>query len=72
MSVTFVLLILLLFLMTMIGENRGLKSFLILVLNLCTFFLMLKSITAGINPIYATIAGCIILSSITYNYFIDI
>lgn len=70
MSVTFVLLIVLLFLMTMIGENRGLKSFIILILNLFTFFIMLKSITSGIDPIYATIAGCIILSSITL-FFIN-
>lgn len=70
MSVTVVLLLLLLCLMVMIGENRGLKSFFILLLNLCTFFIMLKAITAGIDPIKATIAGCIILSSITL-FFIN-
>lgn len=65
MSVTFVLLIVLLFLMAMVGENRGLKSFAILIVNFFTFFAMLKFISSGIDPVKATVTGCVVISSIT-------
>jgi uncharacterized membrane protein len=70
MSVTFILLFALFFLMVMIGENRGLKSFFILLLNFCTFFIMLKVIVSGIDPIKVTILECIIISLITL-FFIN-
>lgn len=65
MSVTFVLMIILLFLMVMVGENRGLKSFAILIVNFFTFFVMLKLISSGIDPVKATVIGCVGISFIT-------
>jgi uncharacterized membrane protein len=65
MSVTFVLLIILLFLMTMVGEGRGLKSFVILLVNFFTFFVMLKFISSGIDPVKATVIGCVAISAAT-------
>ena len=65
MSVAFVLLIILLFLMAVVGENRGLKSFAMLMVNFFTFFAMLKLISSGIDPVKATVIGCIVISFIT-------
>ncbi|PYG85844.1 YibE/F-like protein [Ruminiclostridium sufflavum DSM 19573] len=70
MSIIFVLLVVLLCLMAMIGENRGVKSFFILLMNFCSFFIMLKAVAFGIDPIKATILECIIISSITL-FFIN-
>lgn len=70
MSVIFILLVILLFLMVVIGENRGTKSFVILLLNFGTFFGMLKIMAYGLDPIKVTIVACIIISSITL-FFIN-
>ncbi len=65
MSVPVMLLIILLFLMALIGENRGVRSFFILLLNFCAFFILLKVTAAGFNPVKATIAGCTVISFVT-------
>ncbi|MHB8062212.1 MAG: YibE/F family protein [Ruminiclostridium sp.] len=70
MSVPFVLLFVLLLLMAMIGENRGVKSFFILILNFCFFFILLKFIAAGFDPIKVTVFACIIISLVTL-FFIN-
>ncbi len=70
MSVIFILLVILLFLMVIIGENRGTKSFIILLLNFGTFFGMLKIMTLGFDPIKVTILACIVISSVTL-FFIN-
>lgn len=70
MSVPFVLLLILLFLMAMVGENRGVKSFFILLLNFCAFFVLLKFTAAGFNPVKVTVAGCSVISFITL-FFIN-
>ncbi|MDF2989088.1 MAG: YibE/F family protein [Eubacterium sp.] len=70
MSVIFVLVVILLFLMTMIGENRGLKSFLILIVNFITFFVMIKFVTAGYDPVKVTVLASVIISSVTL-FFIN-
>ena len=70
MSVPYVLLFILLFLMAMIGENRGVSSFFILILNFCIFFIFLKVIAAGYDPIKVTVFACIIISLVTL-FFIN-
>lgn len=68
MSVVFVLLVILIVLMLMVGENRGAKSFFILILNFSLFFIILKLASSGYDPLGVTIAGCVIISSFTLFY----
>ncbi|HEX2924751.1 MAG TPA: YibE/F family protein [Ruminiclostridium sp.] len=68
MSVAFVLLIILIVSMIMIGENRGVKSFFVLILNFSMFFIILRLAAGGYDPLGVTIAGCAIISSFTLFY----
>ena len=70
MSVTFILLVILLVLMAVIGENRGTASFFMLLINFSTFFIMLKFTASGLEPVKVTVLGCIAISSITL-FFIN-
>ncbi|AFM40546.1 YibE/F-like protein [Desulfosporosinus acidiphilus SJ4] len=65
MNVSAILLIILLFLMVIIGGEKGANSFLSLCLNFVTFFAMLMLITNQLDPIKVTIIGCIVISSMT-------
>lgn len=70
MNVSFILLIILFILMTVIGGGRGLKSFFTLFLNFIMLFVMLTLISINLDPIKVTIVICIIISFITL-FFIN-
>ncbi|KOF57033.1 MULTISPECIES: YibE/F family protein [Clostridium] len=70
MNVPFILLIILLILMTLIGGQRGTKSFFTLLFNFIIMFIFLILIGARLNPITVTIVGCIIISFTTL-FFIN-
>lgn len=62
MNIILILLIILFALMTIIGGNRGLKSFFTLILNFFTLFIMIILIGVKIDPIKVTFVGSIFIS----------
>jgi len=68
MNVTFVLFLILLFLMIVIGGKRGAKSFFTLCLNFFTLFIMLSLIALNLDPLKVTILGSAVISSTTLFY----
>lgn len=70
MNVSVVLLIILFLLMIIVGGQRGLKSFFTLFLNFIILFILLLLMGAKVDPIKATIIGCIIISVVTL-FFIN-
>jgi uncharacterized membrane protein len=70
MNISFVLLIILFILMTVVGGQRGVQSFFTLFLNFIILFFMIILIGARLDPIKVTVFGCIIISFITL-FFIN-
>ena len=70
MNVSAILFLILMFLMIIVGREKGATSFLSLCLNFVTFLTMLILITNQLDPIKVTIIGCIIISSSTL-FFIN-
>lgn len=68
MSVPVVLSVILLILMVAVGGKKGAKSFLTLILNFVTLFVMLGMMALGSDPIKVAVYGCIMISSITLFY----
>lgn len=68
MSVTIVLVIILLFSMVIVGDEKGIKSFVSLCINFSTLFIMLILIAKNHEPIKTTVVTCVIISSITLFY----
>lgn len=68
MSVPLILLAVLFLLMAAIGGVAGIKSFITLIFNFVTLMLLFICIALGFNPVSATVAGCVIISSVTLFY----
>lgn len=63
-----ILLIVLLFLMMIVGGDRGVKSFIAIVGNGFVLIALIYLITAGVNPILITVIGAIVFCQITLIY----
>ncbi|HOO67869.1 MAG TPA: YibE/F family protein [Bacilli bacterium] len=63
-----VLLTILFILFVLIGKNRGIKSFISLLLNFLIISITLLLIYFGLNPIITTMISCILISLITIFY----
>lgn len=63
-----VLFIILFILMSAVGGKKGVKSFVTLILNFSTLFVILGLMALGLDPLKTTIIGCIAISAITLFY----
>lgn len=68
MSVPLILLGILLLLMVVIGRERGAKAFFTLILNFGTLYVLLFMMAYGVDPLWLTFAGCLVISSIILFY----
>lgn len=68
MSVALVLFIILFILMSAVGGIRGIKSFITLILNFSTLFVVLSLMALGLDPLKTTIVGCVAITAITLFY----
>lgn len=68
MTVSILLLGILLLLMVLVGGRRGARSFVALCCNFITLFYMIFLIVSKFDPIFVTITGCMVITSVTLFY----